>query len=165
MCPPNAAISPLQQIKVQAVTRGWLARRLARVLLLRGGCRRELDVATGAWQYVWSYRTPSDAPAAAATTTDGSRRGYGGGGDHPSSPLSPGGGCDAGGGLFRSWNPPAMLKRETLPSPRAAVRRVEGEQKKREARLALANFLLDDQKGQVRSDQVWLSLGLVFGWL
>lgn len=125
-----------------------MARRLARVLLLRGGCRRELDVASGAWQYVWSYRTPSDAPAAAAT--DGSRRGYGGGGDHPSSLLSPGGGCGAGGGLFRSWHPPAMLKHESLPSPRAAVRRVEGEETKREARLALANFLLDDQKGQFR---------------
>lgn len=58
--------------------------------------------------------------------------------------------------MFRSWYPPALLKNESLPSPRAAVRRVEGEERKREARLALANYLLDDQKGQVI---VWARFG------
>lgn len=48
---------------------------------------------------------------------------------------------------FRSWYPPAMLKKETLPSPRTAIRRVEAERRKREARLALANFFLEDQTG------------------
>lgn len=41
-----------------------------------------------------------------------------------------------------------MLKKESLPSPRAAARRVEGEEKRRQARLALANYLLVDQEGQ-----------------
>lgn len=125
-------VSP-SQTKLQAAARGWLARRLARVLLLRGGCRRELDAASGAWQYVWTYRAASDDPAPAGG--DG-RRGHGGVG---------------GEGLFRSWCPPALLKNEALPSPRAALRRVEGEEKKREARLALANDLLDNQRGQPSS--------------
>lgn len=118
---------PPSKTKLQAAARGWLARRLARVLLLRGGCRRELDAASGAWQYVWTYRSASDAPAPAG---DDSRRGHVG-----------------GEGLFRSWYPPSLLKNEILPSPRAALRRVEGEEKKREARLALANQLLHNQKG------------------
>eukprot|EP00903_Cladosiphon_okamuranus_P007920 g7648.t1 len=118
--------------KLQATARGWLARRLARVLLLRGGCRRELDAASGAFQYVWTYRAASDAPV----SVDG-RRGHSG---------SSGGGDE---GLFRSWYPPALLKNETLPTPRAALRRVEGEEKKRTARLALANDLLDEQRDQL----------------
>lgn len=52
------------------------------------------------------------------------------------------------GAVFRSWYPPTLLKNEVLPSPRSALRRVEGEEKKREARLALANDLLDEQRGQ-----------------
>ncbi|CAM9270570.1 unnamed protein product [Ectocarpus fasciculatus] len=118
--------------RLQAVVRGWLARRLARVLLLRGGCRRELDVASGAWQYVWSHRAAAPVAPTAA-----------GGGYRP--PVCGGGGE----GLFRTWYPPALLKNESLPSPRAAARRVEGEGRKREARLALANSLLDDQRAEL----------------
>lgn len=128
---PFHLVSP-SKTKLQAAARGWLARRLARVILLRGGCRRELDAASGAWQYVWTYRAASDAPAPVPAGDDGGLRGNGG-----------------GEGLFRSWYPPTLLKNETLPSPRAALRRVEGEDKKREARLALANELLDSQKGRV----------------
>ena len=76
---------------------------------------------------MWTYRAASDAPAG-----DDGRQGHGGGGE----------------GMFRSWYPPALLKNETLPSPRAALRRVEGEEKKREARLALASDLLDTQRGK-----------------
>eukprot|EP00752_Nemacystus_decipiens_P012720 g11270.t1 len=120
--------------KLQAVARGWLARRLARMLLLRGGCRRGLDEASGAWQYVWTYRAACEPPA---PTGDDGRQGRGG-----------------GEGLFRSWYPPVLLKNETLPSPRAALRRVEGEEKKREARLALANELLDKQRDQLSKRDV-----------
>lgn len=49
-------VVPRTQKKLQAAVRGWLARRLARSLLLEGGCRREFDQASGAWQYVWSCR-------------------------------------------------------------------------------------------------------------
>lgn len=127
------------------MVRGWLARRLARVLLLRGGCRRELDVASGAWQYVWSHRAVvprAPPPTAAAPGRVGHAAAAGG-------DRSPVCGGDGGEGLFRTWHPPALLKNESLPSPRAAARRVEGEARKREARLALANALLEDQRGQV----------------
>lgn len=80
---------------------------------------------------MWTYRAASDAHAAHAPAGVDGRRG----------PAS-------GEGLFRSWHPPALLKNEALPSPRAALRRLEGEGNKREARLALANDLLDSQKGQ-----------------
>lgn len=125
--------------------RGWLARRLARALVLRGGCRRELDIASGAWQYVWGHPAALDAPAPAHEGT-----------------------------LFRSWYPPTLLKNEILPSPRSALRRVEGEEKKREARLALANDVLDEQRGQSfcsiqilckKSSGWWLALaGLGLTW-
>ncbi|CAM9435508.1 unnamed protein product [Ectocarpus sp. 6 AP-2014] len=133
--------------RLQAVVRGWLARRLARVLLLRGGCRRELDVASGAWQYVWSHRAavPGAPGAAAAAPGRASYAGGIGGGGY----RSPACGGDGGEGLFRTWYPPALLKNESLPSPRAAARRVEGEGRKREARLALANSLLDDQRAEL----------------
>ncbi|CBJ48663.1 hypothetical protein Esi_0046_0019 [Ectocarpus siliculosus] len=133
--------------RLQAVVRGWLARRLARVLLLRGGCRRELDVASGAWQYVWSHRAAVPGAPGAAATAPGRASyagGIGGGGYR-----SPACGGDGGEGLFRTWYPPALLKNESLPSPRAAARRVEGEGRKREARLALANSLLDDQRAEL----------------
>ncbi|CAB1113866.1 unnamed protein product [Ectocarpus sp. CCAP 1310/34] len=130
-----------------AVVRGWLARRLARVLLLRGGCRRELDVASGAWQYVWSHRAA--VPGAPTATAGPGRASYAGGGSGGGGYRSPVGGGDGGEGLFRTWYPPALLKNESLPSPRAAARRVEGEGRKREARLALANSLLDDQRAEL----------------
>ncbi|CAM9752939.1 unnamed protein product, partial [Scytosiphon promiscuus] len=129
--------------KLQAVARGWLARRQARVLVLRGGCRRELDIASGAWQYVWSFRAGVPDPVV------DKRRGYS---VNPSPPPA-GNGGGGGAGLFRSWYPPALLKGEPLPSPRAAVRRVEGEERKREARLALANSLLDGQRAQLERRQ------------
>lgn len=118
------------------------------MLILRGGCRRELDVPSGAWQYVWSFR------AGASDATVDNRRGYNvSGRGHPSSSAGGGKGGVTEEGLFRSWYPPALLKNETLPSPRAAVRRVEGEERKREARLALAKSLLDDQRGQALLSQ------------
>ncbi|CAM9549175.1 unnamed protein product, partial [Ectocarpus sp. 13 AM-2016] len=134
--------------RLQAVVRGWLARRLARVLLLRGGCRRELDVTSGAWQYVWSHRAavPGTPTAAAGPGRASYAGGGGGGGGGYRSPVC---GGDGGEGLFRTWYPPALLKNESLPSPRAASRRVEGEGRKREARLALANSLLDDQRAEL----------------
>lgn len=124
------------KVKLQAVTRGWLARRLARVLLLVGGRRREVDEASGAWQYVWPYYLSSDTPAISSSY---GRRGYG---NVPSS-------IPEAEELFRSGYPPALLKTEILPSPRAAARRVETEGRKREARLALASLLLEDQRGGV----------------
>ncbi|CAM9162872.1 unnamed protein product [Hapterophycus canaliculatus] len=136
--------------KLQAVARGWIARRRARVLVLRGGCRRELDIASGAWQYVWSYRAGASAAAAVH------RRGNpASGGAHPSSSAGDDGvGGAAAQGLCRSWYPPALLKNETLPSPRAAARRVEGEERKREARLILANSFLGIQRAQLKKREV-----------
>lgn len=102
-------------------------------------------MASGAWQYVWSHRAAvPGAPGAAAAPGRASYAGGIGGGGY----RSPACGGDSGEGLFRTWHPPALLKNESLPSPRAAARRVEGEGRKREARLALANSLLDDQRGQ-----------------
>ena len=119
-----------------------MARRRARVLLLRGGCRRELDQASGAWQYVWRYHSVAGAALGSNTRERDSE-----------SRLScrAGGGGSGGGGktFFRSWYPPALLKNEALPSPRAATRRVKTEGRKREARLAFANSLLDGQKGVI----------------
>lgn len=86
---------------------------------------------------MWTNRAASGAPVPAA---DDGGRGHCGGGDE---------------GLFRSWYPPAVLKNETLPSPRAALRRVEGEEKKRAARLALAKSLLEDQRGQAVVMWAW----------
>lgn len=124
--------------KLQSVVRGWLARRLARVLLLRGGCRREVDEGSGAWQYVWAYRShPSAAFIGAGAARASGTRGRG-----------RGSAAVAEGEAFRSWYPPALLKNESLPSPRAAQRRVEAEERKREARLALAKSLSGDQSGE-----------------
>lgn len=88
---------------------------------------------------MWTYRAASDAPAAPA-------------GDHRR--REPRGGA----GQFRSWYPPALLKNEALPSPRAALRRVEGEEKKWEARLVLANDLLDSQRGKTSLSRAGVGL-------
>lgn len=139
--PPSSTARLLTQkkkTKLQSVVRGWLARRLARVLLLRGGCRREVDEGSGAWQYVWAYRShPSAAFTGAGAARASGARGRG-----------RGSAAVAEEGAFRSWYPPALLKNESLPSPRAAQRRVEGEERKREARLALAKSLSGDQRGE-----------------
>ncbi|CAM9296384.1 unnamed protein product, partial [Laminaria digitata] len=142
--------------KLQAIARGWLARCLARVLLLQGGCRRELDQASGAWTYVWRYHSVAGA------ASDNNTRGRGSSESRLSCKAGGGGGGGGGGGreaFFRSWYPPALLKNEALPSPRAATRRVETEGRKREARLAFANSLLEDQKEGLRKRDVraeWL---------
>ena len=137
---------PFLKIKLQAIARGWLARRLARVLLLQGGCRRELDEASGAWQYVWRYRSTAEAALNSSGTggaaLENARGGWGGSESRLSCRAS-----GVGSEFFRSWYPPLMLKSEALPSPRAAMRRVQTEGKKRDARLAFARSLLADQKG------------------
>lgn len=130
------------------MVRGWIARRLARALLLEGGCRREFDGASGTWQYAWPWRPALSKTACTADTIVCTRnwRVSQGVAVHGE---SGGWGEEA----FRSWYPPALLKNETLPSPRAALRRLQGERQIREAHLALANSLLDEQKGQYWSDK------------